>query len=171
MRNRSFKLLDKVTPYTPDAGRGLLFLFLVVAGGLNLYCTRTKYICSAYQSAFYFDKAAGEKKFALKMAEDSTPLIEDLVKKTDVLLIAPMSKKRKEKSWETVPMITVFPPKVEPDSGAGIAADSTAEEEEEGDEPLDKPKPAPGKPQPKPAAKAPSDSAKPKSPDAEPPQF
>ncbi|MES2387204.1 MAG: hypothetical protein V4543_04315 [Bacteroidota bacterium] len=123
--------------------RLLFFALLIFIGSINIYCTRTKYTCSAYQSAFYFDKSAGEKKFALKMGEDSMPLTEELVHKTDVLLIAPMSRKKKLKSWDIVPMITVFPPKSEPDSSA-FAPDSTGGEEPEeggGEEDEDKPKP------------------------------
>lgn len=62
------------------------------------------------------------------------PLVLDLVKKTDVLLIAPMSKKRKEKTWEIVPMIPVFPPKIELDSAELAAADSLMKAEEEAED-------------------------------------
>jgi hypothetical protein len=119
---------------------------------LNLYCTRTKYICAAYQSAFFVDRDAGNKMFAFKLDEDSMPIIEDLVKKTDVLLIAPMSKKRKEKSWEIVPMISVFPPVLEKDSLDNIAADSTMDQEEpeEKDEDEDSPADTTKKPDPAP---------------------
>jgi hypothetical protein len=122
--------------------RKLIFLAIVVLASFNIYCTRTKYICAAYQSAFLLDTSARKQMFAIASNEDSTePLVVYMVKKTDVLLIAPMSRKKKEKSWQTVPMITIYPPIIEKDSLDMIAADSTAEEEdaEEKDEDSDTP--------------------------------
>lgn len=97
-------------------------LFLALGASLILIlwlssCNRTEYICSAYQSAFFVDKAYANEFFHAKVDADSQPVV-SRVQKTQYLLIKPISAKRKEKSWKVVPMITVFPPSLA-DSTAG----------------------------------------------------
>ena len=80
-------------------------------------CNRTEYICSAYQSAFFVDKAYAAEFFHAKVDADSQPVV-NRVQKNQYLLIKPISARRKEKGWKVVPMITVFPPSLA-DSTAG----------------------------------------------------
>lgn len=85
-------------------------------------CNRTKYICSAYQSSFILDKDYAQEFFApVKFGEDSLPLITANVKKDKHLIGVKRSRRAIEKSWELVPMITIFPPSLNDSS----AIDST----------------------------------------------
>lgn len=93
-------------------------------------CNRTQYICSAYQSAFFVDKAYANSFFSTPVDADSQPLVAR-VQKNEYLLIKPIKPKKKEKSWAIVPMITVFPPSTA-DSSAGDSTQAVPEGEEGG---------------------------------------
>jgi hypothetical protein len=86
---------------------------VVVFGG----CNRTEYICSAYQSAFFVDKAYANQFFSTVVDADSQPLVSRVLK-NEYLLIKPIKPRKKEKGWAIVPMITVFPESLK-DSTAG----------------------------------------------------
>ncbi len=108
------------------ASRWLLLAAIPILMAMG--CKRVPYICPAYQSAFYLDENFQEASFSA-FNEDSLPRIENVVKKNDVLLIASLSKKKKEKAWQTIPMITIFP---QPDSALAKAALESGDEMREG---------------------------------------
>lgn len=82
---------------------------------------KPKHICPAYQSAFYLDQKAAALEFT-PFDKDTLPKMENLVKKTDVLLIVRLGKKKLENRMAVIPMITIYP---EADSSL-LAADSLA---------------------------------------------
>ena len=73
---------------------------------------KPKHICPAYQSSFYLDHKVADLEFS-PFDKDTLPKMEELVKKTDVLLVLRLGKKKVEKRMSIIPMITIYP---EPDS-------------------------------------------------------
>jgi hypothetical protein len=73
---------------------------------------KPKHICPAYQSSFYLDHKMADLEFS-PFDKDTLPKMEELVKKTDVLLVLRLGKKKVEKRMSIIPMITIYP---EPDS-------------------------------------------------------
>jgi len=69
---------------------------------------KTKQICPAYQSAFYLDHKLADIEFS-PFDKDSMPRIEETVRKTDVLLVLRLGKKKVDKRMAVIPMITIFP--------------------------------------------------------------
>ena len=69
---------------------------------------KTKQICPAYQSAFYLDHKLADVEFS-PFDKDSMPKIEETVRKTDVLLVLRLGKKKVDKRMAIIPMITIFP--------------------------------------------------------------
>jgi hypothetical protein len=92
---------------------------------------KTKQICPAYQSAFYLDPKIAEEEFS-PFDKDSMPKMEETVRKTDVLLVLRLGKKKINKRMAVIPMITIFPEQA--DSTLAMAdsmsLDSTNTEEE-----------------------------------------
>lgn len=82
-----------------------IFLLLAL---WHLSACGPKKICPAYQSAFYLNQEVADEDFSY-FGPDSMPKIENVVKKTDVLLIVKIGKKKREKLMATIPMITIFP--------------------------------------------------------------
>jgi hypothetical protein len=70
-------------------------------------CQR-KFTCPAYQSAFLLDPEVQRQTFS-NFGEDSLPSVDYIVYKTSYLTIRPVKKKKKEKGFYTIPMVTVFP--------------------------------------------------------------
>jgi hypothetical protein len=83
----------------------LLALILIIGA---LFSCGQKKICPAYQSVFYLNSEIADEDFSY-FGADSMPKIENVVKKTDVLLIVKIGKKKREKLMATIPMITIFP--------------------------------------------------------------
>ena len=69
---------------------------------------KPKHICPAYQSAFYLDPKLADIEFG-PFDKDSMPKLEETVKKTDVLLVLRLGKKKIDKRMAVIPMITIFP--------------------------------------------------------------
>lgn len=69
---------------------------------------RPKNICPAYQSVFYLDSKIADEEFS-PFDKDSMPRIEETVRKTDVLLVIRLGKKKIDKRMAIIPMITIFP--------------------------------------------------------------
>jgi len=92
---------------------------------------KTKQICPAYQSAFYLDHKLADLEFS-PFDKDSMPKIEETVRKTDVLLVLRLGKKKVDKRMAVIPMITIFPEQA--DSALAMAdslgADSAMVDEE-----------------------------------------
>jgi len=90
-----------------------------------------KQICPAYQSAFYLDKKTADLEFT-PFDKDSMPRMEELVRKTDVLLVLRLGKKKIDKRMAMIPMITIFPEQADSALAMAdsLAADSAAIEEE-----------------------------------------
>jgi hypothetical protein len=112
---------------------GIYFLMiLLVPVTIWFSGCKTKHICPAYQSSFYLDKTIADEQFS-PFDQDSLPKLEELVRKTDVLLIVRLGKKKADKRMAVIPMITVFPQTA--DSALALAdslgADSTLAEEPE----------------------------------------
>lgn len=97
---------------------------------------KTKHICPAYQSAFYLDSKIADEQFS-PFDKDSMPKMEDLVKKTDVLTIIRLGKKKIDKRMAVIPMITIFPEVADSAIAMAdsLAADSLYSEEPEEVEP------------------------------------
>jgi len=119
--------MNTLLPFKEAGTRKWLFLAAIPIL-LAMGCKRVPYICPAYQSAFYLDENYQETTFSA-FSEDSLPRIENVVKKSDVMLIAALSKKKKEKAWQTIPMITIFP---QPDSALAKAALESGDQMREG---------------------------------------
>jgi hypothetical protein len=94
---------------------------------------KPKHICPAYQSAFYLDKKVADLEFT-PFDQDSMPKMEATVRKTDVLLVLRLGKKKIDKRMAVIPMITIFPETADSAMAMAdsLAADSAANEEEEG---------------------------------------
>lgn len=113
-----------------------IFAFLWLTGWFS--SCKPKHICPAYQSSFYLDQKAAALEFS-PFDKDTMPKLENLVRKTDVLLIVRLGKKKIENRMSVIPMITIYP---EADSAIAISdslsADSLAADDEmvpeEGDE-------------------------------------
>jgi hypothetical protein len=88
---------------------GLLVLFYITTW---LSSCKPKYICPAYQSAFYLDQKAAALEFT-PFDKDTLPKMENLIRKNDVLLIVRLGKKKIENRMAVIPMITIYR---EPDS-------------------------------------------------------
>lgn len=106
-----------------------LSIFVLVMAWFS--ACKPKQICPAYQSAFYLDKKIAEIEFS-PFDKDSMPKMEELVRKTDVLLVLRLGKKKTDKRMAIIPMITIFPEQA--DSALAMAdsmaADSAYVEEE-----------------------------------------
>ncbi len=93
---------------------------------------KPRYVCPAYQSSFILDKAIADEAFS-PFDPDSMPRLAELVKKTDVLLVVKLGKKKTDKRMAVIPMVTIFPESA--DSALALAdsvgSDSTLVEEEE----------------------------------------
>gem|GEM_PF-1162729 len=91
---------------------------------------KPKHICPAYQSSFYLDQKAAALEFS-PFDKDTLPKLENLVRKTDVLLIVRLGKKKIENRMAVIPMITIYP---ETDSllaaSDSLSADSLAADDE-----------------------------------------
>lgn len=119
--------MNVLLPFKEAGAKKWLFLAAIPIF-MAMGCKRVPYICPAYQSAFYLDENFKETTFS-QFNEDSMPRIENVVKKNDVLLIAALSKKKTEKRWQTIPMITIFP---QPDSALAKAALESGDQMREG---------------------------------------
>lgn len=109
-----------------DYRRVVVLALFGIAAVLAWSCKR-KYTCSAYQSVFFLDQSTANpdlQAFAFLRGEDSLPVDLDIKRKTKVLLIKPVRKKHKERSWDVIRMETVFPPKPEDDSATRALIDS-----------------------------------------------
>ena len=95
-------------------------------------CTN-KHICPAYQSAFYLDKKIAEDEFGY-FDKDSLPKMEETIRKSDVLLVLRLGKKRIDRRMAVVPMITIFPEQAD---SALAMADSLSADSLENEEGLD----------------------------------
>lgn len=99
---------------------------------------KSSHICPAYQSAFYLDKKIADEEFSY-FDKDSLPKMEETVRKSDVLLVIRLGKKRIDKRMAVVPMITIFPEQA--DSALAMAdslgADSLSTELDPNAEPTD----------------------------------
>lgn len=80
--------------------------FLLVTAWLS--SCKPKYICPAYQSAFYLDQKAAAIEFTA-FDKDTMPKLERIVRKNDVLLIVRLGKKKTENRMAVIPMITIYP--------------------------------------------------------------
>jgi hypothetical protein len=115
----------------------IAFIALLGLTGWFSSC-KPKHICPAYQSSFYLDQKAAALEFS-PFDKDTMPKLENLVRKTDVLLIVRLGKKKIENRMAVIPMITIYP---DADSSIAssdsLAADSLAADDEllpeEGDE-------------------------------------
>lgn len=90
-----------------NAALNINLLGLILITGALFSCGQKK-ICPAYQSAFYLNSELADEDFSY-FGADSMPKIDNVVKKTDVLLIVKMGKKKRDKLMATIPMITIFP--------------------------------------------------------------
>jgi hypothetical protein len=92
---------------------------------------KPKHICPAYQSSFYLDQKAAALEFS-PFDKDTLPKLENLVRKTDVLLIVRLGKKKIENRMAVIPMITIYP---DADSllanSDSLSADSLAADDEQ----------------------------------------
>jgi len=117
------QILKRFTVYIALICQFLLFLW--ISG------CKQKHICPAYQSAFYLDKKTADLEFT-PFDKDSMPRMEATVRKTDVLLVLRLGKKKIDKRMAVIPMITIFPEQA--DSALAMAdsmaADSSEIEEE-----------------------------------------
>lgn len=128
---------------------GHITLLLSAAVIFWISACKPKHICPAYQSAFYLDKKMADLEFT-PFDKDTQPKMESVVRKTDVLTIIRLGKKKIDKRMAVIPMITVFPEQedsllamadsmaadsamVEDESNEGEIADSAAVEEGEGE--------------------------------------
>jgi hypothetical protein len=110
----------------------LWFLALVFIGASVSSCAK-KYTCSAYQSMFFVDQTAtglGYKKYDMQFDADSAPLLTASVKHKRNLLLAPVSRSKKEKMWKVVPMVFEKPPRIKLDSITLMRRDSVKKAEE-----------------------------------------
>lgn len=108
-----------------------IVLALIALATFWLPACKPKQICPAYQSAFYLDKKTADIEFS-PFDKDSMPKLEELVRKTDVLLVIRLGKKKIDKRLATIPMITIFPELADSALAMAdsLAADSAAVEEE-----------------------------------------
>ena len=92
---------------------------------------KPKHICPAYQSSFYLDQKAAALEFS-PFDKDTLPKLENLVRKTDVLLVVRLGKKKIENRMAVIPMITIYP---DADSllanSDSLSADSLAADDEQ----------------------------------------
>ena len=109
----------------------VLFLCMLIIVWFS--ACKPKHICPAYQSAFYLDKKVADLEFT-PFDQDTMPKMEATVRKSDVLLVLRLGKKKIDKRMAVIPMITIFPETA--DSALAMAdslsADSAAIEDEEG---------------------------------------
>lgn len=87
----------------------MFIMVLLAIASLAWQCT--KKICSAYQSAFLIDQSKVHRRFTgfNDTSKAAEPIEKWTINKTNYLLIKPLSRRMKEKSWELVPMVTIFP--------------------------------------------------------------
>lgn len=128
---------------------GHITLLLSAAVIFWISACKPKHICPAYQSAFYLDKKMADLEFT-PFDKDTQPKMESVVRKTDVLTIIRLGKKKIDKRMAVIPMITIFPEQedsllamadsmaadsamVEEEMGEGEIADSAAVEEGDGE--------------------------------------
>jgi len=113
--------------------RKRLHIVLLFLCSLTFWFSSCKHghICPAYQSAFYLDHKLADIEFS-PFDKDSMPRMEETVRKTDVLLVLRLGKKKIDKRMAVIPMITIFPEQA--DSALAMAdsmaSDSTMVEEE-----------------------------------------
>lgn len=81
-------------------------LLLLITAWLS--SCKPKYICPAYQSAFYLDQKAAALEFT-PFDKDTLPKMDRIVRKNDVLLIVRLGKKKAENRMAVIPMITIYP--------------------------------------------------------------
>jgi len=107
----------------------IVFLFWSVS--LWFSSCKPKQICPAYQSAFYLDHKLADIEFS-PFDKDSMPKIEETVRKTDVLLVLRLGKKKVDKRMAVIPMITIFPEQADSALAMAdsLAADSAMVDEE-----------------------------------------
>lgn len=112
---------------------GHIALFICMLITVWFSACKPKHICPAYQSAFYLDKKVADLEFT-PFDQDSMPKMEATVRKTDVLLVLRLGKKKIDKRMAVIPMITIFPETADSALAMAdsLAADSAAIEEEEG---------------------------------------
>lgn len=94
---------------------------------------KSNHICPAYQSAFYLDKKIADEEFSY-FDKDSLPKMEETIRKSDVLLVLRLGKKRIDRRMAVVPMITIFPEQAD---SALAMADSMAADSLGGEEGLE----------------------------------
>jgi hypothetical protein len=113
--------------------KGLFHIALILSMLVTAWFSacRPKQICPAYQSAFYLDKKIADIEFS-PFDKDSMPKMEETVRKTDVLLVLRLGKKKIDKRMAIIPMITIFPEQADSALAMAdsLAADSAAIEEE-----------------------------------------
>lgn len=114
-------------------------LFIIVLVIAWFSGCKPKQICPAYQSAFYLDTKIADEAFS-PFDKDSLPKIEETVRKTDVLLVLRLGKKKIDKRMAIIPMITIFPEQADSAlamadslSGDSTMMDEQVEEELEAD--------------------------------------
>lgn len=135
--------------YRLKLSTGYIALLLSAAVILWISACKPKHICPAYQSAFYLDKKMADLEFT-PFDKDTQPKMESVVRKTDVLTIIRLGKKKIDKRMAVIPMITIFPEQedsllamadsmaadsamVEDEGAEGEIADSAAVEEGDGE--------------------------------------
>jgi hypothetical protein len=91
----------------PERRLHIVTLFLLLLTAWFSSC-KPKYVCPAYQSAFYLDQKAAAILFT-PFDKDTMPKLERLVRKSDVLLIVRLGKKKIENRMSVIPMITIYP--------------------------------------------------------------
>jgi hypothetical protein len=110
-------------------GNIALVVCILIIGWLS--ACKPKHICPAYQSTFYLDKKVADLEFT-PFDQDSMPKMEATVRKTDVLLVLRLGKKKIDKRMAVIPMITIFPESADSTVAMAdsLATDSTILEEE-----------------------------------------
>ncbi len=108
-----------------------IVVLLFCSVSLWLSSCKTKQICPAYQSVFYLDHKLADIEFS-PFDKDSMPKIEETVRKTDVLLVLRLGKKKVDKRMAVIPMITIFPEQADSALAMAdsLAADSAMVDEE-----------------------------------------